>query len=193
MSPEDFERLLRWFGPDRDAAAREYSVAHEKLTRFFRFNYCNCPEDLADEVMNRVARKHPDLWEGRIHIAVLLGFARYVLKEYEWKRDMFVDVASVDTNAEVSQAGSSLNRNEEDEIRSGCIDSCLARLPRDDKELLLEYHRYEGAAKISRRVAMAQERGMTLNSLRLKVCRLKSVLAECVRLCCQSGGTAKVQ
>jgi hypothetical protein len=56
MSQDDFYRLLQWFGPDRDASAKKYLEAHGNLTRYFRFNYCECPEDLADEVMNRAWR-----------------------------------------------------------------------------------------------------------------------------------------
>jgi DNA-directed RNA polymerase specialized sigma24 family protein len=194
MSQDDFYRLLQWFGPDRDASAKKYLEAHGNLTRYFRFNYCECPEDLADEVMNRVASKLPPLWQGRSHTDVLLGFARFVLLEYLRAREVFVDSPS--QGEEVFGAdptGIEASAAEEKERRSRCFDSCLAKLPEGDIQLLVNYHRYELEAKSVYRRAMAEERGITLNALRLRACRLKSAVGDCVRLCCQPGGLVRMQ
>jgi Bacterial dnaA protein len=59
MSPEDFERLLLWLGPDRDLSAKKYTELHAHLSRWFYFQGCRWPEDLADEVWNRIAKKLP--------------------------------------------------------------------------------------------------------------------------------------
>jgi hypothetical protein len=59
MSPEDFERLLQWLGPDPDLSAKKYTELHVRLSRWFYFQGCRWPEDLADEVWNRIAKKLP--------------------------------------------------------------------------------------------------------------------------------------
>jgi len=59
MSPEDFERLLQWLGPDRDLQTKKYVELHAHLSRWFYFQGCRWPEDLADEVWNRIAKKLP--------------------------------------------------------------------------------------------------------------------------------------
>jgi len=59
MSPEDFERLLQWLGPDRDLSTKKYVELHARLSRWFYFQGCRWPEDLADEVWNRIAKKLP--------------------------------------------------------------------------------------------------------------------------------------
>jgi DNA-directed RNA polymerase specialized sigma24 family protein len=186
MSQDDFERLLQWFGPDRDASAKKYVDSHERLTRFFHFKGCNRPEDLADEVMNRVASKPPTLRQGSDHIAVLLGFAYNVLREYWRERER--------SGEETDQAAPpGIDESTPNEMRAGCLDRCLAMLPEDEKQFLLEYHEYEPGAKIGHRKAMARGQRMTLNALRLKACRLKCAVGDCVERCCQSGAGAEVQ
>jgi hypothetical protein len=59
MSPEDFERLLQWLGPDRDLSTKNYVKLHARLSRWFYFQGCRWPEDLTDEVWNRIAKKLP--------------------------------------------------------------------------------------------------------------------------------------
>src|ERR1022692_3766041 len=59
MSSEDFERLLQWLGPDRDVSSKKYVELHANLSRWFYFQGCHWPEDLADEVWNRIAKKLP--------------------------------------------------------------------------------------------------------------------------------------
>jgi hypothetical protein len=185
MSKEEFDRLLEWFGPDRDTSAEKYVEAHARLTRLFHFDGCNRPEDLADEVMNRVARRSPPPYSD--HIAVLLGFARFVRLEYRVEKMRFVQ--GLDPGEEPSGADETALK----ETRARCVDSCLESLPEDDRQLLREYYEYEPGAKIQRRKAMAEARHTTLNALRLKACRLKSVVAPCVKRCFQSDGITGVQ
>jgi hypothetical protein len=177
MSPEEFGQLLAWFAPDRDAAAKMYLAAHKNLVRFFQFNFCNRPEDLTDEVMNRVAKKVPPLREGLDHIAVLRGFARNVLKEYKRSPDWHLEDLTGEEPAPVVKASGI----DDAEIRSRNLQTCLAALPEPDGQLLVEYHKYEPSAKITHRRAMAKARQMTPNALRLKISRLKSTVEDCVK------------
>jgi hypothetical protein len=186
IPPDDFDRLLRWFGPDRDISAKKYLEAHERLTRWFHFKGCNRPEDLADEVVDRVAKKLPP--PNPDHIALLLGYARNVLHEHWRERIRF------DEERDPSEEPAGMDETALNEMLARCLDNCLERLPqKDDRQLLLEYHKYELGGKIQWRKAMAAARHTTLNALRLKACRLKSVVADCVKRCCQSGGETEVQ
>jgi hypothetical protein len=188
MSQDDFDRLLQWFGPDRGMSGKKYLETHEKLTRLFHFNGCNRPEDLADEVMNRVAKKPPSLENPNSdHIAVLLGFGRNVLHEYWRERARF------DEARDLREEPSGMDESTLKELQAQCLDGCLEQLGEDAKYLLLEYHEYEPGEKIRHRKAMAEARHMTLNALRLRACRWKSVLADCVRSCFHSSGATRVQ
>jgi len=185
MSPKGFERLLQWFGPDTVISANRYLEAHERLARWFYFKGCNRPEDLADEVVDRVAKKLPPPCPD--HIALLLGYARMVLLEYRRERIHF------DEDCDPGEEPSRIQETALMEVRARCLDDCLGRLGNVDKHLLLEYHQYEPGGKIKHRQAMAEVRHTTLNALRLKVSRLKDVIEECVKRCCQSGDKTGVQ
>ena len=52
-----FGSLLFQLDQDRDRAAAKYEEIHLKLVKFFEWNYCTRPEDLADETLNRIAQK----------------------------------------------------------------------------------------------------------------------------------------
>jgi hypothetical protein len=182
LSQDDFDRLLKWFGPDRDVSAKRYLETHERLARLFHFKGCNCPEDLADEVMDRVAKKLPLVGiKSSDHIAVLLGYARNVLREY-WREEV-----SFGEESGLSQDSLVVDETAHKEARSRCLDSCLGRLSEDDRWTLLEYYKYEPGKKIEHRKTMAERRQTTLNALRLKACRLKFVVADCVKRCFQVG------
>ena len=65
-----------------------------------------------------------------------------------------------------------------------CLDQCMDReLSKDEKELLLEFHAYDGAARIKTRRLMAEKRGKTVNALRIETHRLRKRLRRCVDNC----------
>lgn len=188
ISTEDFERLCHWFSQDRDAAARRYVETHERLTRWCYFKGCDCPEDLADEVLSRVAKKatllasyDPD------SIRLLLGYARKVYLEYKRDKERFGDKRDPDKEA------SGNNDTVAAEIRARCLERCLQKLNENDRQLLLGYHEYDPGEQIEHRKAIAEARQTTLNAIRLKVSRLMSNLGNCVKSCCRSSDKIGVQ
>jgi DNA-directed RNA polymerase specialized sigma24 family protein len=57
LTRESFEILLAQLDPDRERAGELYESIRRRLIRLFEWRGCACPEDLADETFNRVARK----------------------------------------------------------------------------------------------------------------------------------------
>jgi dihydroneopterin aldolase len=57
LSQETFDALLAWLDSDRDQAAMKYEKIRRALIKIFTGRACVEPEDLADETINRVARK----------------------------------------------------------------------------------------------------------------------------------------
>src|ERR1700712_2383587 len=57
MTPAEFEALLGQLDTDRERAGERYETIRRKLVRLFEWRGCVMPEDLADETMNRVARR----------------------------------------------------------------------------------------------------------------------------------------
>ncbi|HWP43187.1 MAG TPA: hypothetical protein VNO14_08140, partial [Blastocatellia bacterium] len=57
LTHDAFSGLLAHFDEDAERAAREYEIIRAALIRLFRYRGCNSPDELADETINRVARK----------------------------------------------------------------------------------------------------------------------------------------
>jgi len=64
-----------------------------------------------------------------------------------------------------------------------CLERCLNRLPGDARELIVRYYSLEKQSKIELRKQMADELGVSINTLRLRVLRLKEKLQPCVERC----------
>src|SRR5256885_10310944 len=61
LTRESFEALLAWLDADPEAAARKYEQIRTRLIKIFVCRGCSEPEDLADETIDRVARRVPDI------------------------------------------------------------------------------------------------------------------------------------
>ena len=61
LSQESFDALLKWLSADRDQAGQIYEEIRLRLIRIFTARACTEAEDLADETMNRVASKLPEI------------------------------------------------------------------------------------------------------------------------------------
>ncbi|HKP37054.1 MAG TPA: hypothetical protein VJT71_09355, partial [Pyrinomonadaceae bacterium] len=57
LAQEDFDRLLAWLDADRERAGVIYEKIRWRLITIFAARNCVTPEDLADETLDRVARK----------------------------------------------------------------------------------------------------------------------------------------
>ena len=134
-------------------------------------------DDLADEVFNRVIRR---LAEGEA-IENLPGYcfsvARFILleqarapenKRVAWK--------------EMPPLTAALVEAEEDE-RLECLEKCLQSLPREQRDLLLEYYQDDRRAKIAGRLGIAERLGLTRNALANRIVRLRHQLEACVTRC----------
>src|SRR5690242_3335578 len=79
-----FGELLDWLGPDPETAGQTYELIRHKLITLFRCRGCAVPEELADETINRVIRKLPQIkpdYHGN-PIRYFYGVAKKVYKEY---------------------------------------------------------------------------------------------------------------
>ncbi|HQR66875.1 MAG TPA: hypothetical protein PLB02_05725 [Thermoanaerobaculia bacterium] len=179
LSAEAFEKLLAALGPDRDRAGAAYERIRLKLLRFFEWRQADDPEELADRTMDRVGRK---LAEGEViresePAAYVLGVARNILREHWSERKREVSTASRWADS-VPPA-----RDVDSERRLRCLDRCLATLPPDRSELVLDYYLGRGAGKIGNRKRMAERLGVAPNALRIRMHRMRAALEQCVERC----------
>ncbi len=57
LTPGAFERLLAVMDRDRELAGEKYETVRSKLIEYFEARSSSSPADMADEAINRVARK----------------------------------------------------------------------------------------------------------------------------------------
>ena len=179
LTQEAFDELLAWLNPDRELAAKKYEDVRGRLVRIFMHNGCTTAEDLADRTINQVARKVREVkeyYEGDPAL-YFYGVARNIFKS-----DMRDRPAEVPLEPEVLHAPPPAEPDES-EPEHRCLERCLGEMTPENRELLLEYHREEGGAKIELHREMARRRGITVNALRIMLCRLRSRFKKCMREC----------
>ena len=171
------EKLLSSFSANREEAANLLLIMQAKLTRFFERRECYCPEDLIDEVINRVARR---IEEGE-RIFNLNGYFRKVadLVYQEWKRKL--SSRPLEEIPEPSMPEP--YQDEEREARLHCLDHCLEELTIQNRRMILHYYQDERRAKIDHRKELADTFGIQLNALRIRAHRIRSFLEKCVENC----------
>lgn len=176
LDQESFDRLMAWLDPNPEAAGRKYEEIRVRLTKILVRRSCYVAEELADEAINRVARKLPEIQENYVGDPALYfcGVAGNVFLEWVKKRPVSLPIPAPDP-PEVLEAN------------HRCLDKCLDELDPSDREVMLDYFKEEGRAKINLRNAMAKKLGMSINALRTHACRVKKALKECVIECIRCG------
>ena len=186
LSPLVFEKLLDQLGPDREAAAREYETIRRKLLDFFDRRRACSPEALADETLDRVARR---LYEGEAVQqlrAYCYGIARRVLLESE-KRQARERAASDELRL-LARGGGALNDADSDpgEARAACLKRCLQELPGEGRELIVAYYRGRGVSHLAERKELALRLGLTYVTLKTRAHRLRNQLRHCLHTCLEA-------
>jgi DNA-directed RNA polymerase specialized sigma24 family protein len=163
----EFERFLGWLGPDPESAGRKYELIRGRLIMMFRARRCPFAEDLADTTFERVARKLADLTAEFTGdpARYFYGVAKKVYLEYQ--RDIMNkrrrDRYSLPTTTEDQDLENLLKQ----------LDDALSAIPKSDRELILTYYTDSGRNKINHRRALAEQFGIELNALRLRVFRIR--------------------
>jgi RNA polymerase sigma factor (sigma-70 family) len=189
LTSASFDSLLAQLGPDRESAARAYIELRRALFIFFATRGVASADEMTDETINRVARR---LSEGEQITAetpsnYFYGVARNVWRESLAKSNVLIPLSD-DDPAERAQATPydlllSASERIETELRHECLEKCLGRLDQEDRNLIISYYQFSGGEKIENRKRLATHLGLANNTLRQRVARLRSRLAECVTVC----------
>ena len=184
LGPSDFESLLNRLDPDRDSAGQKYERLRRKLIKFFEWNHCFPAEDLADETLDRVARRLAR--EGVDEVpAFAWGVASHIRQECERRMRRLVALPEVPAREErlpPDDVEGDLHERLLNERRVQCLDSCLQRLRPEHRDLFLAY--YEPREDQSdNRQRLAASVGLTIRGLRVRVNRLREKLEGCVIRC----------
>lgn len=176
-----FERLLGVLDSDRERAGERYETIRRKLLKFFEWRGCLRPDELADETIDRVARRLAEGEQIRAEdpASYFHGVAQNVLRE-TWARQRREAEARA-TPAETPAAPDPAQEDPLVERRLACLERCLGRLPPESRRLVMAY--YGEGAPIRNRKALAAELKIAMNALRIRMHRFRIRLESCVRAC----------
>lgn len=181
ISEREFAGLLSWLdAADRDAAGRKYEEIRRSLIKIFAWRGVHEADELADETINRVARKVESLAETYAGDKSLYfyGVAKKVLQEY------FRDSLA----RHPPPPPPPVEKGENYELMHDCLDLCIQRLPPQNRELVLMYYLGEKQSKIDFRRELARQVKTDLNALRVRMHRLRATLQKCIRECLERQG-----
>ena len=175
LTREGFDTFLFCLDPDRERAGRKYELLRTKLISYFDWRDSSFPEDHADEVLNRVARKISAGEEIRDPSTYIFGVARMLSLEIARTKEkervtlnLLPTTQSIDTESEEAQR------------RIDGLTRCLATLSNRSRELITQYYLGDGPGKIRQRKALALRFDLPLNALRIRACRVREKLKTCM-------------
>jgi DNA-directed RNA polymerase specialized sigma24 family protein len=174
---EDFERLLLWLDQDRAKAAARYEEIRSKLIMVLSVRDCPFPEDEADETIDRVMRKLPEIIGTYVGApeAYFYGVAIKVCQEY--KRKKTVPLPDMPLPAPMPSSK---------EAQYDCLEECMDQLPPSNRDLVTAYYQFDGRKKIEARNELARQLGLPAGGLRLRAHRIRQELKRCVGECLNS-------
>jgi len=181
IPPESFEEILAWLDPDREVAATMYVQLRHDLAKIFKWRGCSDAEELTDEVFDRVAKKVHQVrptYEGdpRYYFrAVANNLVKENLKKVKTR-------VSLD-DAELAEPIATKDEEDHRLDMQECLKSCLPKLSRENRKLIVAYYAKEKRAKIDNRTELAQQLGIPVETLRVKVHRIRLSLQQCIERC----------
>jgi DNA-directed RNA polymerase specialized sigma24 family protein len=178
--------MLEWLDEGADSRGEKYLEMRRRLVWFFARKRCLDPDALADETLNRVARRLDE--EGGITDATPAHYCYIVAKYVLLEQFRNPDHRPIGPAGDVSSvAVSSASQPDVDaqgrERVLQCLDRCLGQLTSDDRTLILEYYRGSERIKIDNRRGLATRLGITPNALSIRACRIRNRLERCVKDC----------
>jgi DNA-directed RNA polymerase specialized sigma24 family protein len=187
LTPPAFQELLEWLDEGVSSDGRQYLEMRSRLVAYFDRKNCLGPEDLADETLNRVARRLEE--EGRIETETPAKYcytvARFVFMEYLRQTDreqgLRVDLRQVPSNH--PDTSDVEDRRQIREQLLDCLDRCTGQLEPRNRQIILRYYVGREGAKIQNRRALAGELGISMNALSIRACRIRDSLEGCIKRC----------
>ena len=173
LTQEAFDSLLVWLDVDPRQAGAKYEQIQRTLIRTFATRECADPEGLADETINRVISKLPEIVDTYTGPKELYFYsvAKLILKEYKRKSQKTLSISPVEPEKVPEKIPESYYF---------CLEECLGKLPQADRDMILEYYNESKQAKIDSRKLLAEKLGISVETLRMRVTRIKRKLKICL-------------
>jgi DNA-directed RNA polymerase specialized sigma24 family protein len=179
LTPQAFAKLLARLAPSSEAAGERYEQLRRQLIKFFEWRGSHFPDQLADETLNRLARKLDQGEEIEKDVtAFTFGIARFVfleaLKSPDTRRAALDDFTGLPGPT---------GFQDDDDLWVICLRECLRGVSDENRDLIIEYYQDERRVKIDNRRELAAGLGISLNALFSRAKRTRDKLERCVTSC----------
>jgi DNA-directed RNA polymerase specialized sigma24 family protein len=180
LTQESFDRLLSWLHPDREEAGKAYVKIRSGLIKKFASHGCPLPDKLADETIDRVARKLPEIADTYIGER----------ERYFYRVAYYVLLESYAKNLNETELTEDLNSTEKEDVETEfyCLEKCMDGLPSQKQYLIRNYYSGEKGTKIRRRKELALTFNVELPALRVQALRIRQDLKGCIQDCLRELG-----
>ena len=185
LKPSAFRRLLSWLDEDASSEGQRYLEIRRRLVAYFDRKNCLAPDELADETLNRVARRleEEDAIETETPAKYCYTLARFVFMEYLRETRKSIDALEEMQRGQDRNDALIVEFDAEKERMLNCLERCTRKLEPANRELITRYYIGRERVKIENRRALAASLGITTNALSIRACRIRDKLEECVRRC----------
>ena len=177
-----FALLLERLDADENKASAKYEELRLKLVKCFVWRGCATTnaDTLADETLDRVASKLVQAVKVENINAYAVEVSRYVWLEFKrkYKEDSLSD--------ELTTIVVMPDFSDEPDTRISCLKSCLSEITFDGNDRLLIHGYYdadENEKNKQHRKNLADILDLTMNTLKVKACRLRVRLEKCIKEC----------
>lgn len=185
LTPQALDRLLTWLDEGSNSDGRKYLEMRRRLVSYFNRKGCWTPDELADETLNRVARRlqEQSAIESEIPAKYCYIVARFVFMESlrettksgvaldEMRRQSHGDLPEVDNDRETML---------------DCLEQCTGKLEPTNRKIITHYYVGKERVKIENRRLLAESLGISMNALSIRACRIREKLEACVGQCANS-------
>lgn len=188
MTSSAFRNLLGWLDAGDDSDGRNYLEMRQRLVAFFDRKNCLNADELADETLNRVARRLEE--EGKIEADAPAKYC-YITAKFVFMESLRgADKKNVPLEDVLRQPKSrQFTAEDEDDARRrkekmlDCLEKCTDKLEAANRDVIVNYYHGEERAKIENRRALAGKLGISTNALTIRACRIRDRLESCVGEC----------
>jgi RNA polymerase sigma factor (sigma-70 family) len=176
---EAWDKFLLSLDVNLEIAGKKYEDIRARLIIFFECRKRLDAEDLADETITRVIKKHYDGVDIGDVIRYCYGVARNVLLEaFEVTRrnDSFQKELVRFSNPFIPPDDA-----DDRHILMVTFDECMERLSAENRQFILSYYDDSGRAKIDKRRSLTEKLGISRNALTLRAYQIRKKLENCIK------------
>lgn len=188
MTQSGLDKLLATLDADREQAGARYESLRVRLVKFFEWRNCETPDELTDLVFDRLIKKVAAGEEIQNINAYSTSVAQFVFKEGgRSKERLFQSIEDHPGTERLMATNVSAEKGESDDLRFDCLEKCLMAFTAENRQLVTAYYDTDERTMIATRKRLAGSLSISLNTLRIRVCRLKAKLEGCTIDCCANG------